>query len=159
MERRLAIAAGVAIVVAGTLLHFVYGGSGHNALAGLVNPSTKSVWEHTKLLVVPVVVAGAVEAVLLHDVRRVAWAALGEAMLGGWPSSPSFTPTPALGTGPILWADITSFVLVVACGQWLHLRVMLSKQITVAPAVVFCALVLLALLVLSCTSPWMGYSL
>ena len=41
-----------------------------------------------------------------------------------------------LGTGPILWADITSFVLVVAGGQWLHLRVMLSRQITVPPAVV-----------------------
>jgi hypothetical protein len=47
VERRLAIAAGVAIVVAGTLLHFVYGWSGHNALAGLVSPVNESVWEHT----------------------------------------------------------------------------------------------------------------
>jgi hypothetical protein len=46
-----------------------------------------------------------------------------------------------------LWADITSFVLVVAGGQWLHLRVMLSMQITVPPAVVS-VLGLLALLVL-----------
>ena len=50
-------------------------------------------------------------------------------------------------------ADITSFVLVVAGGQWLHLRVMLSKQITVPPAVVsvlglLALLALLALLVL-----------
>jgi hypothetical protein len=50
-----------------------------------------------------------------------------------------YTYTGALGTGPILWADITSFVLVVEGGQWLHLRVMLSKQITVPPAAVFCA--------------------
>src|SRR5690349_20172140 len=49
--------------------------------------------------------------------------------------------------GAILWADITSFVLVVAGGQWLHLRVMLSRQITVPPAVVS-VLGLLALLVL-----------
>jgi len=47
-----------------------------------------------------------------------------------------YTYTGALGTGPILWAAITSFVLVVAGGPWLHLRVMLSKQITVPPAVV-----------------------
>jgi hypothetical protein len=59
VERRLAATAGVAIVIAGTLLHFVYGWSGQNALAGLVSPVNESVWEHTKLLVVPVVVAGA----------------------------------------------------------------------------------------------------
>jgi hypothetical protein len=58
-----------------------------------------------------------------------------------------YTCTGALGTGPILRADITSFVLVVAGGQWLHLRVMLSRQITVPPAVVS-VLGLLALLVL-----------
>ena len=46
-----------------------------------------------------------------------------------------------------MWADITSFVPVVAGGQWLHLQVMLSKQITVPPAVVS-VLGLLALLVL-----------
>ena len=35
-----------------------------------------------------------------------------------------------------LWADITSFVQVVAGGQWLYLRVLLSNKITVPPAVV-----------------------
>jgi len=35
-----------------------------------------------------------------------------------------------------LWVDITSFVLVVAGGQWLHLRVLLSGQMPVPPAVV-----------------------
>ena len=58
-----------------------------------------------------------------------------------------YTYTGALGTGPILWADITSFVLVVAGGQWLYLRVLLSNQIAGPPAVVS-VLGLLALLVL-----------
>ena len=52
-----------------------------------------------------------------------------------------------MGTGPVLWVDITSFVLVVAGGQWLHLRVLLSSQIPVPPAVVS-LFGLLALLVL-----------
>ena len=148
MERRLATASGAAIVIAGTLLHFVYGWSGRNPLIGLVSPVSESVWEHTKLLVVPVVVAGAVEAVLLHDVRRVVWATLVEAILGALAIVAIFyTYTGALGTGPILWVDITSFVLVVAGGQWLYLRVLLSNQITVPPAVVS-VLGLLALLVL-----------
>ena len=82
MERRLVVVAGVAIVVAGALLHFVYGWSSRNALVGLVSPVNESVWEHTKRLVVPLVVAGVVEAVLLRDVRRVAWAVLVESLLG-----------------------------------------------------------------------------
>ena len=46
-----------------------------------------------------------------------------------------------------MWLDITSFVLVVAGGQWLHLRVLLSSQISVPPAIAS-LLGLLALLVL-----------
>jgi hypothetical protein len=38
MDRKLAMAAGAAIVIAGTLLHFVYGWSGDNALAGAGQP-------------------------------------------------------------------------------------------------------------------------
>src|SRR5512135_2715630 len=126
------MAAGAAIVIAGTLQHFVHGWSGQNALVGLVSPVNESVWEHTKLLVFPVVAVGTVEAVLLHDVRRVAWATLVEAILGALAIVAVFYAyTGALGTGPILWVDITSFVLVVAGAQWFHLRVLLSTRITI----------------------------
>jgi Family of unknown function (DUF6512) len=131
------MAGGAVIVVAGTLLHFVYGWSGRNFLAGLVSPVNESVWEHTKLLVFPVVAVAAVEAVLLHDVRRVGWATLVEAIVGAVAIVVVFYAyTGALGTGPVLWVDITSFVLVVAGGQGLHLRVLGSSQIPVPPAVV-----------------------
>jgi hypothetical protein len=129
-ERRLVAAAGVVIVVAGVLLHFVYGWSGRNALIGLVSPVNESVWEHTKLLVIPVVAVGAAEVILLRDLRRVAWAVLTESLLGALAIIAVFyTYTGALGTGPVLWADITSFVLVVAGGQWLHLRILLTGQV------------------------------
>jgi Family of unknown function (DUF6512) len=156
MERRLAMAAGAAIVIAGTLLHFVYGWSGDNALVGLVSPVNESVWEHTKLLVVPVIAVGAVEAVVLHDSRRVAWATLVAATLGALAIPAVFyTYTGALGVGPILWVDITSFVLVVAGAQWLHLRVLLSTKITVPPTVVsvFGLLALLALYAIWTVTP------
>jgi hypothetical protein len=137
VERRLATAAGAAIVIAGTLQHFVYGWSGQNALVGLISPVNESVWEHTKAAGFPVVAVGTVEAVLLHDVRRVAWATLVESILGALAIVAVFYAyTGALGTGPVLWLDITSFVLVVAGGQWLHLRVLLSSQIPVPPALV-----------------------
>ena len=91
-----------------------------------------------------------VEAVLLPGVRRVVWATLVEAIVGALAIVAVFYAcTGALGTGPILWVDITSFVLVVAGGQWLHLRVLVSSQIPapVPPAGVS-LLGLLALLVL-----------
>ena len=69
-------------------------------------------WDHTKLLVFPVVAVGTVEAVLLQDVRRVAWATLVEAIVGALAIVAVFYAyTGALGTGPVLWVDITSFVL------------------------------------------------
>jgi hypothetical protein len=74
-------------------------------------------------LVVTVTAVGAVEAVVLRDSRRVVWATLVEAILGTLAIPAVFyTYTGALGVGPILWVDITSFVLVVAGAQWLHLR-------------------------------------
>ncbi|MHB1430844.1 MAG: DUF6512 family protein [Streptosporangiaceae bacterium] len=129
-ERRLVVAGGAVIVIAGVLLHFAYGWSGRNGLVGLVSPVNESVWEHTKLLVIPVVAVGVAEVVLLRDLRRVAWAVLAESLLGALAIVAVFyTYTGALGTGPVLWADITSFVLVVAGGQWLHLRILLSRQV------------------------------
>lgn len=136
MERRLVVIAGAAIVLAGVLLHFAYDWSGRNGLVALVSPVNESVWEHTKLLVIPVVAAGAAETILLRDLRRVAWAVLAESLVGALAIIAVFyTYTGALGTGPVLWADITSFVLVVVGGQWLHLRILLSGRAAVPAAV------------------------
>ncbi|HIX63188.1 MAG TPA: hypothetical protein H9852_02035 [Candidatus Mediterraneibacter colneyensis] len=52
---RLYLAAGtVFVVILGTLMHFVYGWSGRNLLAGLVSPVNESTWEHMKLIFFPV---------------------------------------------------------------------------------------------------------
>ena len=146
--------AGVAIVVAGALLHFVYGWSSRNALVGLVSPVNESVWEHTKLLVVPLVVAGVVEAVLLRDVRRVAWAVLVESLLGALAIVAVFyTYTGAFGTGPVLWVDITTFILIVAGGQWVHLRVLASRRFPPGVVSVLGVLAVLALYAAFTVSP------
>ena len=125
LERRLVWVTGAFIVVAGTLLHFCYDWSGRNRLVGLLAPVSESVWEHTKLLVVPVLVAGLAEAFLLPSRRLVAWATLAECVAGALAIPAIFYAyTGALGTGPVLWVDIGTFVAVVAAGQWLHLRVL-----------------------------------
>ena len=42
------------VSVLGTVLHFLYEWSGENTLAALVSGVNESVWEHMKLLFVPV---------------------------------------------------------------------------------------------------------
>lgn len=43
----------VCIMLAGTLFHFVYDWSGHNAFVALFSPVNESVWEHLKLFFIP----------------------------------------------------------------------------------------------------------
>jgi hypothetical protein len=43
-------------LIAGTLLHFVWDWSGRQELIGFFAPVNESVWEHTKLLVYPVLI-------------------------------------------------------------------------------------------------------
>jgi len=43
----------VALVAVGTAWHFVYAASGDSPVVGLVAPINESVWEHTKLIAIP----------------------------------------------------------------------------------------------------------
>ena len=71
MARRLAWAGGIFILVAGTLLHLVYSWSGERHVVGLVSPVNESVWEHTKLVIVPVLLLVGMELLLLRQRRGV----------------------------------------------------------------------------------------
>lgn len=51
----------IAASIAGTLLHFVFGWSGGLAPIGAVSPVNESVWEHLKLLAMPMLVYGVFE--------------------------------------------------------------------------------------------------
>lgn len=52
-------------VILGTLLHFVYEWSGNRPIAALVSPINESVWEHLKLLLIPMLLFSVVEYFLL----------------------------------------------------------------------------------------------
>ncbi len=45
----------IAIFILASLLHFVYDWSGNNKLLGLFFPVNESVWEHLKLLILPII--------------------------------------------------------------------------------------------------------
>lgn len=46
----------IAACVMGTLFHFVYEWSGNNPVAGLFFPVNESVWEHLKLIFLPIII-------------------------------------------------------------------------------------------------------
>lgn len=111
---RAAVLEGVAVVVAGSLLHFTYEWSGENTVVGLVSPVSESVWEHTKLVVVPLVAVGVVAFVRTRRVGEL-WGALAGAVAGALLLPMLFYGyTGAFGVGNILWVDLLSFVGVVA---------------------------------------------
>ena len=51
-------------VIVGTVLHFTYEWSGENAFVGTFSPVNESVWEHLKLLYVPMIIFGIIEVFL-----------------------------------------------------------------------------------------------
>jgi hypothetical protein len=110
---RATVIEGVVVVAAGSLLHFTYEWSGENALVGLVTPVNESVWEHTKLVVVPLVVVGVVGFVRTRRVGEL-WGTLAGAVVGALLLPLVFYGyTGAFGVGNILWVDLLSFVGVV----------------------------------------------
>jgi len=60
-RKKLQTAGFVFTVVAGTLLHFIYEWSGENALVGAFSAVNESLWEHLKMLAIPMLLFGIAE--------------------------------------------------------------------------------------------------
>ncbi len=54
----------LAVAAAGTLLHFAYEWTGENVFVGLFSAVNESVWEHTKLLFIPFLIASITENII-----------------------------------------------------------------------------------------------
>lgn len=142
--RRLETVGAVGVVVTGVLLHFAYDASGGLGAVAAIAPANESVWEHLKLVLVPVVALGVVESRWVADRRRLWWAKLVEVVAAsGSVVAFFYTYTGALGVHSVVAVDIASYVAAVAGGQWLSHR-MVSGRIRPAPLVLSAvALVLL----------------
>lgn len=146
--RRVEAVGAVAVVVAGVLWHFAYDWSGGSPVMAAVAPANESVWEHLKLVVVPVGALGLVEARWVADRPRLWWAKCVEvATACTFIVAFFYTYTGALGVHSIVVVDILTFVVVVAGGQLLSYRVISSPRRAPVPfAVSVTALVLLVVL-------------
>jgi hypothetical protein len=91
-------------------------------------PANESVWEHLKLVVLPVTLLGVVEVRWVGNRRRLWWAKLVEAAFACvFIVAFFYTYTGALGVDSILALDIASFLVAIAVGQWLSYRLITSR--------------------------------
>jgi hypothetical protein len=119
----------VAIVVAGTLLHFAYEWSGSNRLVGFFAPVNESVWEHLKLVLYPVLAFAVVEMKWIRDPARLWWAKLVEVVAAVvFITAFFYTYTGALGVESVVAIDIGSFVVAVVVGQWMSYRLVVMPE-------------------------------
>lgn len=107
------------IVLAGSLLHFVYGWSGERAAVGVFSPINESVWEHLKLLYFPALVFGGIEYIFLRKrTRSLITAKAVGILIGMLFTVAAFYSYTAIAGDNFLWADIGLFVLSAAIAAY-----------------------------------------
>lgn len=155
--RRLETIGAFAVIVTGVVLHFVYGWSGGSRAVAVIAPVNESVWEHLKLVLIPVVSLGAVEAAWVRDRRRLGWAKLAEVTTAsGFVVVFFYTYTGALGVHSVLAVDVLSFLVAIAGGQWLSFRILSSatrRPVPLAVSVLALVLLVVAFGILTFTPP------
>lgn len=133
---------------AGTLLHFAYGWSGENPVVGAFSAVNESVWEHMKLLFVPLLVVAAAAAVFGGRCRGY-WTAKLTGALAGLLLIPMlyYGYTGALGIH-VAWVDMAIFFVAAAAAFLLegHLTERLPMRngpLQAVAAAIFAALTVL----------------
>lgn len=146
-----------AVIVSGVLLHFAYDWSGGSRVVAMIAPANESVWEHLKLVVMPVVVLGVVETQWVVDHRRLWWAKFVEVVVAcTFIVAFFYTYTGAFGVESFVPVDVLSFIVAVAGGQWVSHRLITSsgwRAVPLRASVVGLTLVVASFGVLTFTPP------
>ena len=154
--RSLELVGAAAVFVLGFLLHFAYDWTGGSRVVAAVAPVNESVWEHLKLVLVPVTLLGLVESRWVVERGRLWWAKLVETALAcSFIVAFFYTYTGAFGVGSIVTVDIATFLVAVVIGQWASYR-LISSSVRVPPlwvSVVGTVLVLAGFAVLTFAPP------
>ena len=101
--------------IIGTLLHFLSDWTGQQPLVGAVSAVNESVWEHMKLLYVPMLIVALVQRLLLGGQHRCFWCMKLAGIVTGLALIPMlyYTYTGALGLR-FSWVDISIYYLAAA---------------------------------------------
>lgn len=141
-------------LILGCLWHYIYEWSGHSSLVGLIAPINESVWEHTKLLVFPMLIVVTAEHFLLRKKHHSVLIAGIFALIPGIVLMPLlFYAYYAFTQDSCLWADILIFVLSILsafAAQYFLLKhhVFTVKEARISRALLFVIIMLYILLTL-----------
>lgn len=102
----------IGVSVSGVLLHFLYDWTGGFPLAGLISAVNESIWEHMKLLYVPLAIFALVEGRVFAEESPAFWCVKAVGTLIGLVTIPTlfYTYTGALGVTAD-WFNILIFFL------------------------------------------------
>jgi hypothetical protein len=115
------------MILSGVMLHFTYDWSGGSRVVAAIAPANESVWEHLKLVAVPVVVLGVVETKWVVGRRRLWWAKFVEVVAACcFIVAFFYTYTGAFGVDSFVPVDVLSFFVAVAGGQALSYHLISS---------------------------------
>lgn len=127
--KKLIIFGAVFMIIAGSLLHFTYAWSGNNGLVGVLSAINESVWEHSKLFILPIILVGLVEYLRLREGSKVAWSKLVEfVFMSLFITAFFYTYTGALGVEENLTIDIASFIIAIIIGRYISYKILVSKK-------------------------------
>lgn len=151
--RRTQLIAFLFTALAGTFLHFLFDWSGQFPPVGIVSAVNESVWEHMKLLYVPMLLAALAQRPIIGAQRHNFWCVKLLGILFGLTLIPAlyYTYTGALGVH-LTWVDISIFYVSAAAAYLLETHLLLPERRRACPAVFSAFFVaLLAFVFLFCT--------
>ena len=127
--RRWQFAGFVFTAAAGTLLHYLFEWSGNLSILGVISAVNESVWEHMKLLFIPMFLFMLVEMTVLGEQYRSFWRSKLMGTLLGLLLIPMlhYTYTGALGFR-LTWLDISIFYVAAAAAFLLETRLLLRHS-------------------------------
>lgn len=118
------------VLIVGTLAHFLYDWTGNNHIVGLFTPINESIWEHMKLLFLPMLIYALIMILKFHKKYSCIASALSFGILVGTLLIPVFyyAYTYILGKN-IFILDICIFILSIVAAFWLSYKLTLSCKL------------------------------
>jgi hypothetical protein len=123
------IAGIIFMIIAGSLLHFVYEWSGYNPIVGLFAPVNESVWEHLKLGFTSLLIFSIIEYFFIRAKTKNFFSAKIAAALFQELFIVAVFYTYTFFTGKsILFIDISTFIVSCILGQYISYRILIGRD-------------------------------
>lgn len=126
--KKITIFGAVFMIIAGSLLHFTYEWSGNNQLVALFSAASESVWEHSKMFLLPHAIVAFIEYKKVKNLPKILWVVLVQLVfMICFITVFFYTYTGAFGFENVI-IDILSFMIAIIIGQFIAYKMLNSKS-------------------------------